>query len=104
MENENKPIRIQLPNGMFLTAEQSMDTEYPEIMIGLTDADGIWIQDLAIVGAGYHYEKGKEHPVIDNGRYTVAVFENEEAENYTKKFHIPQVPDKYLQKGHRHDS
>lgn len=52
-------IKIELDDGCKLVASQSTDPDYPrEIVIGIEDANGSWIQDLAIVRNSYEYQNG----------------------------------------------
>lgn len=50
-------IVIELPNGYQLVAERNTDPAYPyELFIGITDGNGVWWQDLAVIRNAYCYE------------------------------------------------
>lgn len=69
-------LKIKLPNGLYLTAEEG---EYPgEMFIGISDENDRWLQDLAII----RYE-----PVFDN-KMEVFVYADSEDDDYTDKFEI----------------
>lgn len=69
-----------------LVAEKGTDESYHEIFIGLEDKDGVWIQDLAIVGQKYHYTDDTE--VVQDKGVNVMVYAGENDEDYTHKFDI----------------
>lgn len=69
-----------------LVAEKGTDESYHEIFIGLEDKDGVWIQDLAIVGQKYHYTDDTE--VVQDKGVNVMVYADENDEDYTHKFDI----------------
>lgn len=69
-----------------LVAEKETDESYHEIFIGLEDKDGVWIQDLAIVGQKYHYTDDTE--VVQDKGINVMVYADESDEDYTHKFDI----------------
>ena len=80
-------IEIQLSDGYKLVAEKNGDAPYKEIAVGIEDSDGYWMQDLAIVGAKYHYDDDW-NVVEDNGKYQVRVFADSEKEDYSHLFEI----------------
>lgn len=69
-----------------LVAEKGTDESYHEIFIGLEDKDGVWIQDLAIVGQKYHCTDDTE--VVQDKGVNVMVYADENDEDYTHKFDI----------------
>lgn len=69
-----------------LVAEKGTDESYHEIFIGLEDKDGVWIQDLAIVGQKYHYTDDTE--IVQDKGINVMVYADENDEDYTHKFDI----------------
>ena len=69
-----------------LVAEKGTDESYHENFIGLEDKDGVWIQDLAIVGQTYHYTDDTE--VVQDKGVNVMVYADENDEDYTHKFDI----------------
>lgn len=69
-----------------LVAERGSDDSYKEIFIGLEDKDGVWLQDLAIVGQKYHYDEDSH--VVDKKGINVMVYSDANDENYTHKFDI----------------
>lgn len=84
-----KRIEIEMPNGTKLVAEVNADPDYKEIFIGLEDKDGVWIQDLAIVGEKYKYTDSGEKETID-GEYTIKVYSDEYTEDYTHEFDVKE--------------
>lgn len=69
-----------------LVAEKGTDESYHEIFIGLEDKDGVFIQDLAIVGQKYHYTDDAE--VVQDKGINVMVYADKNNEDYTNKFEI----------------
>ena len=54
---DSKRIVIPLANGLQLVAEQNTDPSFDkELFIGITDGNGVWWQDLAVVRNAYTYE------------------------------------------------
>ena len=88
-------IKIPVANGNFLVAEQNSDPTYSkEIFIGIQDANGVWIQDLAIVRNAYHYPEREiydiDGPVIwETDKFEVLVYGNEASEDWTENYLIP---------------
>lgn len=81
-------IRIPLPNGKFLMAECDPNSMFDkEIYIGIEDADGSWIQDLAVVRNAYSLENGLTY---EPNKYEVMVYADKDVEDYTDKFVIDQ--------------
>ena len=79
-------MKIKLPNGLYLTAEQNTDPDYSyELFIGITDENDRWLQDIATVRNAYHYEDGE---VKWEDRMEALVYEDEENEDYTHSFKI----------------
>lgn len=86
---ENK-IVIPLPNGFQLVAERNPDWSFRnEIFIGITDGNGVWQQDLAVVRNAYGYDHDL-NTVWKDGEYEVLVYSDENDEDYTHKFTISQ--------------
>ena len=69
-----------------LVAERGSDESYNEIFVGLEDKDGVWLQDLAIVGQQYHYDE--DCNVVDEKGINVMVYSDANDEDYTHKFDI----------------
>lgn len=69
-----------------LVAEKGTDESYHEIFISLEDKDGVFIQDLAIVGQKYHYTDDAE--VVQDKGINVMVYADKDNEDYTNKFEI----------------
>jgi len=80
------PRKIKIDLGYaVLTAERNSDLTYPEIIVGLEDSSGSWIQDLAIVGSQYHYNDGEV--VCDEG-ISIKVYSDKENEDFTHDFNV----------------
>ena len=81
--------RIELPvsSGKKLVVESSGDADYKEFYIGLEE-DGVWVQDLAVIGEDYFYGDNKLIPVV--GMYTVKVYGDSDSEDYTHTFMIDE--------------
>ena len=87
MEKEQNRVVIMLPNGCKLVAEQNADPQYSrEMFIGIEDAAGAWLQDLAIVRSSYRYDGDKV--VWNDEQFDVMVFGEEDEENFTEEFNI----------------
>lgn len=69
-----------------LVAERGSDESYNEIFVGLEDKDGVWLQDLAIIGQKYHYDE--DCNVVDEKGINVMVYSDANDEDYTHKFDI----------------
>lgn len=84
-------IVIPLKNGVSLVAEASTNPDFPcEIYVGLMK-DGVWIQDLCAVTQEYQYENGDVQ--FSDTATNVLVWSNENYEDYTHKFTVPERPD-----------
>ena len=69
-----------------LVAEKGTDKNYREIMIGLENKAGCWLQDLAIVGQKYHYTDDAE--VAQDKGIDVMVYADKDNEDYTHHFEV----------------
>lgn len=86
-KHRNDRILIPLPNGLKLIAQQNDDSLFcNEIFIGLAQADGSWLQDLAIVRQDFQYGEDGIHWSKD--KYEVLVYGDENDEDYTHRFEI----------------
>ncbi len=75
--------RMELDCGEFkLVAEINPDKDYREIFIGI-EKDGVWTQDLAIVGQWYRH---KENKIVRENRVSVKVYSDATDEDYTHEF------------------
>lgn len=85
---KNNKIVIPLPNGYQLVAERNTDPSYNrEIFIGITDGDGVWLQDLAVVRNAYEITDNFETKWKDD-EFEVLVYGKEYDEGYTDSFNI----------------
>lgn len=81
-------IVIHLPNGFDLVAEQNTDPNYPnEIFIGITDGNGAWWQDLAIVRNAYTYNSNLD-VIWKNEEFEALVYSDKDNEDFTHKYSI----------------
>lgn len=81
-------IVIHLPNGFDLVAEQNTDPNYlNEIFIGITDGNGAWWQDLAIVRNAYTYNNNLDVEWKDE-EFEVLVYSDKDNEDFTHDFSI----------------
>lgn len=79
--------RIEIDLGFAtLVAEKGIDENYRELNIYLEDKDEMWLQDIAMIGQQYHYEKDLA-PVQDKG-IVARVWSDANNEDYTHKFDI----------------
>lgn len=93
MDKPNGKIKIKLPNGYFLVAEQNTDPSFRnEIYVGITDGNGVWWQDLAVVRPAYKLRQkqlGLENEIEwSNDKFEVMVYSDAGDEDYTHKFDI----------------
>ena len=82
--------RIEIPvgNGMKMVAEQNSDPNYArELYIGIEDADGSWIQDLACIANEYKYNNDGQVEWSD-GIFRVIVWASYYQEDSTDEFTI----------------
>ena len=80
-------IDIQLPNGYHLVAEQNSDPKYcNELFIGITDGNGVWWQDLAVVRNAYVYDG--DEVVWKDDEFDVLVYGNENDEDFTNEYTV----------------
>lgn len=78
-------IEIDLGNRT-LVAETGYEKDYKEIYVGLKEKDGTWVQDLAVIGAKYHYDN-ELHVIQDEG-ISVKVYADKDNEDYTHDFSV----------------
>ena len=69
-----------------LVAEKGYDNDYKEIAVGLKDKNGVWFQDIVVIGGKYSYDE--EYNVIQEKGIDVRVYANVDSEDYTHKFEI----------------
>lgn len=82
----NKEIKTEVEfQDLTLVAEVNQDPSYKEIFIGLKDKNGVYIQDLAIVGFQYHYD-GDE--VVNERAISIKVYADAQNEDYTHSFPV----------------
>lgn len=83
----NNKIDIPLPNGFHLVAEKNTDPMYAnEIFIGITDGNGAWWQDLAIVRNAYQYVG--DEVVWKDEEFDVLVYSDKSNEDFTHDFTV----------------
>lgn len=84
--NKNR-IEIALSDGLKLVAEQNTDSQYSrEMFIGVEDATGAWLQDLAVVRNSFHHNGN--NVVWNEGKFDVLVSGSEHGEGFTEEFSI----------------
>lgn len=69
-----------------LVAEKGIDNDYREIYLSLEDKNGVWLQDLAIVGQQYHYDE--ELNVVNDRGIDVKIYADSNNEDFTDEFGI----------------
>lgn len=69
-----------------LVAEKGIDNNYREIYLSLEDKNGVWLQDLAIVGQQYHYDE--ELNVVNDRGIDVKIYADSNNEDFTDEFGI----------------
>lgn len=79
---------VKLPNGKYLMAEANIDSEYKEIIVGIQDENKYYLQDLAVIGAEYHYENDKV--VIDDGKYSIKIYSDETKEDWQHEYTVKE--------------
>lgn len=85
--SEGNKIVIELPNGYQLVAERNTDPNYQnEIFIGISDGNGVWWQDLAVVRNAYVIDG--DDIVWKDGEFDVLVYSDENNEDFTHDFTI----------------
>lgn len=76
-----------------LVAEKGMDNNYREIYLSLEDKNGVWLQDLAIVGQQYHYDE--ELNVVNDKGIDVKIYADSNNEDFTDEFGINIYEEEY---------
>ena len=69
-------------------AEANIDSEYKEIIVGIQDENKYYLQDLAVIGAEYHYENDKV--VIDDGKYSIKIYSDETKEDWQHEYTVKE--------------
>lgn len=69
-----------------LVAEKGTNPDYKEVYVGLENKDGLWTQDLAIIGGNYHYTKDGE--IVQDKGMSVKVYSDKDDEDITHEFSI----------------
>ena len=69
-----------------LVAEKGIDNNYREIYLSLEDKNGVWLQDLAIVGQQYHYDE--ELNVVNDRGIDVKIYADSNNEDFTDEFGV----------------
>ena len=69
-----------------LVAEKGIDNNYREIYLSLEDKNGVWLQDIAIVGQKYHYDE--ELNVVNDKGIDVKIYADSNNEDFTDEFGI----------------
>lgn len=87
MDNISNKIVIPLNNGYQLIAEQNTDPFDKEIFIGITDGNGAWWQDLAVIRSAYTYDDNGEIKWNDE-EFDVLVYSDENNEDFTHNYII----------------
>ena len=81
-------VNIDLSNGFKLVAEKNSDPAYAnEIFVGITDGNGVWWQDLAVIRQAYKYDSDGSVKWSDE-EFEVMVYTDKDNEDYTHKFSI----------------
>lgn len=70
-----------------------MDNNYREIYLSLEDKNGVWLQDLAIVGQQYHYDE--ELNVVNDKGIDVKIYADSNNEDFTDEFGINIYEEEY---------
>lgn len=76
-----------------LVAEKGIDNNYREIYLSLEDKNGVWLQDLAIVGQQYHYDE--ELNVVNDRGIDVKIYADSNNEDFTDEFGINIYEEEY---------
>lgn len=80
-------ITIPLQTGFQLIAERNTDPNYRnEIFIGITDGNGVWWQDLAVVRNAYQIDGDKV--VWKDDEFDVLVYSDKDNEDFTHDFTV----------------
>lgn len=76
-----------------LVAEKCIDNNYREIYLSLEDKNGVWLQDLAIVGQQYHYDE--ELNVVNDRGIDVKIYADSNNQDFTDEFGINIYEEEY---------
>lgn len=80
------PDRVTVDLGFAtLVAEEGSDPNYKEVFVGLEDADGVCLQDLAVIGSKYHYDNDG---IVFEDAVSIKVFSDKNKDDYTHEFSI----------------
>lgn len=69
-----------------LVAEKGIDNNYRKIYLSLEDKNGVWLQDIAIVGQQYHYDE--ELNVVNDRGIDIKIYADSNNEDFTDEFGI----------------
>lgn len=69
-----------------LVVEKGTEQNYKEVFVGLEDKNGVWTQDIAVIGQKYHYDDDLN--VVQEKGIKVLVYADENNEDYTHRFDI----------------
>ena len=76
-----------------LVAEKGIDNNYREIYLSLEDKNGVWLQDLAIIGQQYHYDE--ELNVVNDRGIDIKIYADSNNEDFTDEFGINIYEEEY---------
>lgn len=79
--------RIEMDLGFAtLVVERGADKDYREVIVSLEDKNGVWLQNIAVVGQKYRYND--DYEIIQDKGINVLVYADANNEDYTNKFKI----------------
>lgn len=84
----NGRIELDLTEKRKIVAEVGTDPEYKEIFVGFEE-DGVWTQDLAVIGEEYKYADHGEFlgkKITNNKCANIKVYADSHNEDYTNEF------------------
>ena len=88
LESLNSRISINLDDNFSLVAEKNCDNDYKEIVVGIESSEGVWYQDLALIGQNYKYGQKTGNVERIPGEYIARVYTDENIDDYTESFKI----------------
>ena len=78
--------RIEIDLGFANLVAEARTNDYKEIYVALESKNGVWFQDLAVIGQKYHHDDDLN--VVNEEGIRALVYADKDNEDYTNEFNI----------------
>lgn len=78
--------RIEIDLGFANLVAEASTNDYKEIYVALESKDGVWFQDLAVIGHKNHHDDDLN--VVNEEGIRALVYADKDNEDYTNEFNI----------------